>query len=459
MNLNELLDNNPAAGAAPNSDAVVLDDSVISVPDLALSEGAEAADEIAETLEKESSELGDTLTALEDLCSVLNKITETKGMCRALVTEAMHVYPSVDGGRSINNYSLNVSAVRYKPVVESLYEKIKDIVKKAIETLRKIFNGIIAMCKQWYSRLKDARLDSMLTDCTTLTKLCTQANGLFALHFAQADNQNKLPEWQNFASSASGELKNYPSLYITDPYVYGMLHNSDGLLDAADTKEFIAAGLKQVIETNTLFQGLLEQEETKVADKLLNFDGFGISIEIGKQNVDLKDYVTKTQKDYFDSVSKEMSFAAATKHNYDMAVLMSVMDRVINPRATYDLIRGFNNYYDEVIKLDETLVKVIRCVADKGFELNDVVANQLVSNVGAFGAEAVKFINVFRMALAMNFNTRKHTNAAMVNYFKGLAKLVEERTPETSKELLAKVEPIIKQLSTVSNNINNIFIK
>lgn len=78
---------------------------------------------------------------LEDLDYVLADLKKVGGMNQSLATEAKRLFPEFDGNKHINYYSKTTTQTRYKPAVESLWDKLKstfaDLIRRIREMIRR----------------------------------------------------------------------------------------------------------------------------------------------------------------------------------------------------------------------------------------------------------------------------------------------------------------------------------
>ncbi|BDD79861.1 hypothetical protein [Burkholderia phage FLC9] len=134
-------------GVEPDIDANEVDQTVPvkSYPDVHQMPEVQAHDLFKEVIPGEVPELKDDLQVIaqeanriEDLGYVLADLKKLGGMSQAIAQEAMRLDAEFDGGRSLNWYTKQPTATRYKPAMESVLGKIKEVFQHLIKKLREL---------------------------------------------------------------------------------------------------------------------------------------------------------------------------------------------------------------------------------------------------------------------------------------------------------------------------------
>jgi hypothetical protein len=134
-------------GVEPDLDANEVDQTVPvkSYPDVHQTPEVDAHAIFKEVIPGEVPELKDDLQViaqeanrLEDLGYVLADLKKLGGMSQAIAQEAMRLDANFDGGRPLSWYTKQPTATRYKPALESVWDRIKQVFKDLIKKLREM---------------------------------------------------------------------------------------------------------------------------------------------------------------------------------------------------------------------------------------------------------------------------------------------------------------------------------
>jgi hypothetical protein len=197
-------------GVELDEEATLGDDivEVKSLPDVAVMDELTAHDIFKEVVPGEVPELKDDLriiaaesACLEDLQYVLADLKKVGGMNQSFAQEAKRLYPEFDGNKHLNYYSKSPTLTRYKPAMESLWDKLKSTFADLIRRIREMIRRFVL----WLVGSRDPN-----------EKLMSKSNEQILAEVTQSAKQQEyradeivkdLEELKSLASAAVKEIK------------------------------------------------------------------------------------------------------------------------------------------------------------------------------------------------------------------------------------------------------------
>jgi hypothetical protein len=125
---------------------------------------ADAHEIFKEVIPGEVPELKDDLVVIaqesariQDLDYVLADLKKLGGMNQFIAQEAQRLDPGFDGGRALGFYTKHTSATRYKPAMESVWQRIRETFKELLKKMREMLRRFAL----WVVGSRDAKSNLM----------------------------------------------------------------------------------------------------------------------------------------------------------------------------------------------------------------------------------------------------------------------------------------------------------